>query len=143
MITEPASIVDRVARRRRDHETTGAVEASPAADDAHLVLAQEELHALVQLADHLVAAPPGDRIVEVDVAGGDPELVRVPQLVEQRGALEECLGRDAAAVQARAADLVLLDEDHAESQLGRADRRRVAAHAAPENGDVKTFGHGP
>ena len=67
----------------------------------------------------------------------------MPKLIEERCALQQRLGRDAAAVQARAADLVLLHQDHAQSQLGRADRRRVAAHPAPENGDVKSFGHGP
>ena len=72
-----------------------------------------------------------------------PEKVRVPQLVEQRRALEECLGRDAPTVQARAPDLVLLHQHHAEPELGCADRRRIAAHPAPENGDVKLFGHGP
>ena len=84
---------------------------------------------------------PGDRVVEVDVPGRDPEGVRMAQLVEERGALEQRLGRDAAAVEARAADLVLLHQHDAETELGRADRRGVAAHPAPENGDVKSLGH--
>ena len=95
----------------------------------------------MQLADHLVAAAPGDRVVEVHVACGDPEGVRMAQLIEERGALEQRLGRDAASVEAGAADLVLLHQHHAEAQLSRADRCGVAAHPAPENGDVKSFGH--
>ena len=91
---------------------------------------------------HLIATASRNRVVEVDVAGGDPERLRMPELVEQRRALEQRFGRNAAAVQAGPADLVLLDQDDAQPQLGRADRRRVAAHPTPENGDVKSFGHG-
>src|SRR5580704_1332300 len=135
--------LDGVATRRRDRQMARAIEAATPDDRADLVLAQQELHALVQLADHLIAPAPRDRVVEMDVAGGDPEGIRVAQLVEQRRTLQQRLGRDAAAVQAGTADLVLLHQHHAQPKLGRADRRRVAAHPAPENGDVKSFGHGP
>ncbi len=133
--------LDRFASRRGDCQTAGAVEAAATGDDIHLVLAHEELHAFVQLADHLVATPTGDRVVKMDVTGRDTEGVGMPQLVEQRSALEQRLGGDASAVQAGAADLVLLHQHHAQPQLGRADRRRVAAHPAAENGDVESFGH--
>jgi len=70
-----------------------------------------------------VAAAARDRVVEVHVAGGDPEGVRMPQLIEQRGALEQALAGMQAAVGHVAADLVLLHQDHAQAQLGA----RIAA----------------
>src|SRR6202023_4184875 len=97
--------LERIASRRGENEATGSVDATAPTDHVHLVLAQQELHALVQLADHLVATAPGDRVIEVDIAGRDPERVRMTQLVEQRRTLQQCLGRDAAAMQTRAADL--------------------------------------
>ena len=96
----------------------------------------------MKLADDRIPATSGHRVVELHVSGGDAERRCVMQLVEERGALEQCLGRDAPAVEARAAHLVLLHQHDAEAELGSANRRRVAAHSAPENGDVNSFGHG-
>ncbi len=63
------------------------------------------------------------------------------KLIEQRGALEERLCGDAPAMQARAPDLVLLDEHRPQAELGRPDRRGIAPHPATEDGDVKALGH--
>ena len=141
MITDPASTVTGSPDRRSDSKASRPVQTPPSIDDGDLVLAEQELHALVELAHDRVPAAAGDRVVEVHVAGRDAERLRVMQLVEERGALQQCLGRDAAAVEARAAYLVLLHQHDAEAELGRTDGRRVAAHSAPENGDVNSFGH--
>ena len=50
---------------------------------------------------------------------GQPEVLRVADALDERRRLEQRLGRDAAPMEARAADLVLVDEGH------------LAARAAP------------
>src|SRR5262249_57742836 len=53
------------------------------------------------------------------------------------GEVQERLRRDAADVQAHAAEaLVALDERHAEPEVGRAERRGVAARPGAEHRDV-------
>src|SRR3546814_19507414 len=54
------------------------------------------------------------------------------------GRAQQRLGRDAAPVQADAAELVALDDGGLEAQLGRADRRGIAAGAGAEDDDVET-----
>jgi hypothetical protein len=51
--------------------------------------------------------------------------------------VQQRLGGDASAMQARAADLVLLDEDDGLAELRRTQRRRVPAAAAAEDDDVR------
>ena len=88
---------------------------------------------------------PGDDLVLVGVDAGhvdaveggpDAEVGALPGLVGDLGRVQQRLGRDAAAVQAGAADLVLLDQRDTLAQLGRAQRAGVAAAAAAENDDV-------
>ena len=61
-------------------------------------------------------------------------LSRAP--VGDLAGVQQRLGRDAAAVQAGAADLVLLDQDDRLAELGRAQRSGVTAAAAAENDDI-------
>ena len=56
------------------------------------------------------------------------------------GRLEERLGRDAAAVEARAADLVLVDEGDLEAELGGTEGRRVPAGARAEHDEIEVVG---
>ena len=58
----------------------------------------------------------------------------------QAGRLEQRLGRDAAAMEARAADLVLVDEGDLESQLGGPEGGRVAAGARAEHDEIEVVG---
>ena len=76
------------------------------------------------------------------------KVERTPNCADSRvtvrdlGRVQQRLGRDAAAVQARAADLVLLDQADGEAELGGAQRGRVAAAAAAEDDEVKVLlGH--
>ena len=133
--------IDGIAVCGRDRQPPRALEAATSVDHCHLVLAQQELDALVELRDHLVAAPSGDRVVEPHVRRGDAEGVGVAKLIEQRRALEERLRGDAPAMQARAPDLVLFDEHRPQTELRRPDRRGIAPHPATEDGDVETLGH--
>src|SRR5206468_7516987 len=52
------------------------------------------------------------------------------------GGVEQRLGRDAAAVQAGAADLVLLDHDHRQAELRGPERAGVAAATGPEDHQI-------
>ena len=57
--------------------------------------------------------------------------------------VQQRLGRDAAAVQAGAADLVLLDQHDGLAELGCSQRRGVAAAAAAEDDEIGLMvGHG-
>ena len=81
---------------------------------------------------------------DVDALEGraDADLRRLPGVVRDLGGVQQRLGRDAAAVQAGAAQLVLLDQADGEAQLGGAQRRRVPAAAATEDDKVKVLlGH--
>ncbi len=54
------------------------------------------------------------------------------------GGMQQGLGGDAAAVQARAADLVLLDQGDGAAEFGGAQRCRVAAAAAAQDDEVES-----
>jgi hypothetical protein len=54
----------------------------------------------------------------------------VPDSLRERGRFEQRLGGDAADVEARAADLRLVDEGDLQPELGRAECGGVAALAA-------------
>ena len=86
--------------------------------------------ALVQPADDLLGVAASPR------PGRSCRWSRAPRTgcrcrarVGHLGGVQDRLGRDAAAVQAGAADLVLLDQRDAQPELGRAQRAGVAAAA--------------
>ena len=58
--------------------------------------------------------------------------------MQEVGGLEQRLGRDAAAIQARAADPVALHQAHVQPQLGGADGAHVT-HAAAEDQQVEAL----
>ena len=65
-----------------------------------------------------------------------PNVLALAGVVGDLGGVQQRLGRDAAAVQAGAADLVLLDQRDPLAELGGAQRAGVAAAAATEDDDV-------
>ena len=69
--------------------------------------------------------------------GVDAELLALAGRVGDLGGVQQRLGRDAAAVQAGAAELVLLDQGDRQAELGGAQRARVAAAAAAEDDQVE------
>ena len=58
----------------------------------------------------------------------------------ERGRFEQGLGRDAAAVEARAADLVLVDEGDLQPELGGAEGGGIAACAGAEDDEIEVVG---
>src|SRR5205807_793371 len=126
-----------------DAGATVALQDAAALDDLDPVLAHQPLDALPELVDHPVP-PAGDApVVEGDPWGDDAELLAaVAHLVQQAGGLQQRLGRDAADVQAGAAELGPLHDRDPLAELRRPDRRRVPAGPAAQDQDVELSGHG-
>ena len=77
-----------------------------------------------------------DRELDGGLARLYAELLRPPDGAEHRRRLEELLGRDAAPVQAGAADLVLFDDGYGQPGGGAVKGGRVPARAAADDDDV-------
>src|SRR5205823_1585367 len=66
----------------------------------------------------------------------------VARFLVQLGGVKQRLGRDAADVEAGAAErLVLLDHHHLHAELRRADRAEIAARAGTDDDEVVTGHH--
>ena len=97
----------------------------------------QALQALVEPVDDAVLVGVDARHVDAEQLGLDAELLRLAGLVGDLAGVQQRLRRDAAAVQAGAAELVLLDQRDRQVQLDGAQRGRVTAAAAAENYNVK------
>src|ERR1700694_4809907 len=63
------------------------------------------------------------------------------QVIDFRGA-QQCLGRDAAPIQADAAELVALDERALDAELRRPDRRAITAGSTANHDEIEgSVGH--
>ena len=120
-----------------DVDRLRAGQSPPAVDLGDLVLLHQEVDALDDAGAHLarprVGRAEGHRGVALDAV----LLLVVRQQVRQLGVPEQRLGGDAADVEADAAPVLVLDHGHRLAQLGRADRRDVAARAGSENQHVE------
>ena len=94
-----------------------------------LAALHQPVRPLQRVVDDLLLAGLADREVDDRLAGFDAELLGAGDVAERRGRLEELLGRDAPAVQAGAADLVLLDHGDREA---RRSRRRARLRSRPD-----------
>ena len=104
---------------------------------------------LQQLADaarHLLddAVLPVLHLVRIDRRAGDGDagVGHVMRLREKVRVRNQRLGRDAAPVDAHAADFFLLDAGDFEAELTGADGARVAAGSTAENDDIVRGAHG-
>ena len=97
----------------------------------------QTLQALVELVDDAVLVGVDALHVDADQLGLDAELLGLARLVGDLTGVQQRLRRDAAAVQARAAELVLLDQRNRQVQLDGTERGRVTTTAAAENYYVK------
>ena len=129
----PSSTVHQVIR----------AEGAGADERGDLALLHEPLEALPQLIDDLLLAGLG--LGEVD-RWRDPatipnSLAPVHGAVDRRR-LQELLGRDAAPVQAGAADLGLLDHGDVETRQAAAQGGGVAGGTAADDDDIELLGRG-
>ena len=81
--------------------------------------------------------------VERGLAGDrDADVVSVAELVERLGGVDHRLGRDAADVEAHAADVLALDDGGLDLELTEPDRGRIAARSSSDDNSVETMlGH--
>ena len=93
--------------------------------------------ALVELAHDGVLAVLAHGEVDRHPGHVDAELLGALDRPVDRGRLEELLGRDAAPVQAGAADLVPLDDGDGEARGGAVERGGVAAGTTADHDDVE------
>ena len=113
----------------------------PGADEGHhLAALQQSLQAVVQLVDHLVLADLGGGEIDGPAIDPDPVLARPLDGPVDGGRLQQFLGRDAATVQAGAADLFLFDQGDAQAGQAAVKGGRVTARTSPDNHDIKRFG---
>src|SRR3989304_365258 len=71
-------------------------------------------------------------------AGRRPVVLGGRHVVIDFGRAQQCLGRDAAPVEADAAELIALDDGGLEAELRRPDRGHVSARPGADHQDVKT-----
>lgn len=118
----------------------------PPVDDLHLVFLQQRGNPAGQAVDdgvfpsHAFADVQG-RHIHFDAQLG--ALAVVYGLLELFGHVDQGLGRDAADIQAGAAQRLAFHEDGRDAQLAGADRRHVAARAAADDqqGGVQCLSH--
>src|SRR6266568_1292545 len=143
--------VGRSAARRDDRVRERDVLGDARASDVHAAgsgercLSGEDLHAvpLAQLADSVHEPLHDGRLprlqpshVDLDRSGLDASFGGALDRLNEVPRVDEGLARDAAVVQAFAAELVPLDEEDVLAELRRADRRGIATGAGPDHHDV-------
>ena len=127
-----------VLAREADPDLRGALEPAAALDPGHVVLLDQAADALPHPGHDLVPALGDLREVHLGRTGQpEAEVPGVADALGERGRLEHRLGGDAAAVEARAADLVLVHEGDPQPELGAAEGRGVAAGARAEDDEVE------
>src|SRR6185436_1207286 len=104
-----------------------------ALDHRDLVLLHQTLDAGIELAGDLAAAIDDLREVEADLLGGQAVDGRVGEIMIDLGRAQQRLGRDAAPVEADAAQFLALDDRGLEAELGGADRSDIAAGPGAED----------
>ena len=151
-ICRPGS--DRGSRAGRQHDMRALVhhvadgdrgrrhQPAVAVDDLDLAAGQRALQALPEPVDDLVLVAVDGGHVDAVEGGPHADGGGVPGVVGDLGRVQQRLGRDAAPVQARAADLVLLDQHHSLTELGRPQRAGIPAAAAAQDDDVVAAGIG-
>jgi hypothetical protein len=108
-----------------------------AGNDRDLVLLHQERDAVRQAARNLARALDDLCEIEAEIVGREAEFAQpVHQMPDFRGA-QQRLGRDAAPVEADAAQLVALDDRGLEAQLRRADRADIARRPAADDDHVE------
>ena len=134
-------IGDRVEARYRGHERRGAGSDDEAsrgdAGAAHLQETWRDKLGFTELDVDAEAAEPLDRIVRLDRCDSPPHVVvSGGEIVAPRRSGQQCLGGDAARVQALPAHPGLLDQDHRGAHLDRACCERKPRRSGPDHAEI-------
>jgi hypothetical protein len=125
-----------------DGDLAGSGQPSLAFDHRHLVLLQQELDAGGELPRHLARAIDDLLQIEAHLLGRESVIAQMVQEMGDLGAAQQGLGRNAAPVQADAAQLVALDHRRLHAELGRPDRGDIAAGTRAQHDEIEGFlGH--
>ncbi len=133
----PERAFRRLALAGLHRDLAGRVDRRLAPDHRDLVLLHQEADAVVEPLRHGARALHDGGRVERHLAGGEAVVLGVLHVVEDFGRAQQRLGRNAAPVQADAAEIVALDDRGLEAELRRADRGDVAAGAGADDDDVE------
>ena len=114
-----------------------------APDHIDLVLLEQKTDAAIQLARHGARALDDSGRIEADLAiDGEAIVLGVVQVMEDFRRAQQRLGRNAAPVEADAAEMLALDDSGPEAELRRANGRDIAAWSAADDEDVVRVSHG-
>ena len=128
---------------RRDGDLAPALEGGSASEEGDLVGLDQLGDAVAQLGDDIVLALLHRGEIGHGRAGGlDAEAGRRLDHVQDFSAGQQRLGRDAAPVEAGAAEKFLLDQRDLRAILRRPDRGHIAARSSANHGDVEFFHFG-
>ncbi len=119
-----------------DLDGRGVDELALAGDDVDLLRLEQALQALELAGDDAVAELGDLRAVDALEREVDAHAGAVLHGLGDFGGVQHRLRGDAAAVEAGAPELVLLDDDGREAQLHGADRGGVAGAASAQDDDV-------
>src|SRR5690606_2543528 len=97
----------------------------------------QAFEALVLLRDDVLAVAAHARGIHAPESRAHADGCRVANVIGDLRCVQQRLGRDASAVKARAAALVLLDQSDALAELGSAQCCGVTAASTAENDDVE------
>jgi hypothetical protein len=86
--------------------------------------------------DHAFDVDINGRPIDVGCDGRDPELVTGPHLMRAFTGRDQCLGGHAAVVEAIAAHLVALEQDHLDAHLGRGGGKGQATRARADDAEI-------
>src|SRR6185369_6812583 len=126
----------RAAVGLRDRDLVRRRQLRRALVDVDLAAREQLLHAAGHLLHDLVLARHQRRPVDLRLADHDAVLLGALDLLEEVRGHDPRLGRDAAPVQARAAQLFLLDDGGLQAQLRGADGADVTAGAGADDDGV-------
>ena len=122
-----------LARRARDLQRLRAGQRGASLDELHLPQLRDAADAGGQLVDDALLV--GAQLVDVDrrLAEGDAPVAGVLRLVDHLGDVQQRLRRNAAAIEADAAGVLLLvDERDLHAEVGGIEGRGISARACAE-----------
>ena len=127
----------RLALARLHRDLAGRVDRRLAPDDLNLVLLHQKTDAVIEPLRHRARARHDCRRIEADIVGFQAVVLGVLHVMENLGRAQQRLGRNAAPVEADAAEIIALDDGRLEAELRGADGGDIAAGAGADDQDVE------